>query len=146
VDVARQAHMRHLVEQIQTLEARLREGGGQARIARQHEAGKMTARERITGLTDPGSRFLEIGLLIAYDRYDGQAPSAGIVTGLGRIEGRPAVIVANDATVKAGAWWPETITKILRAQEIAMRNRLPIVYLVDSAGVNLPYQDGIFPP
>src|ERR1022692_4948751 len=137
--------MRHLVEQIQTLEARLREGGGQARIARQHEAGKMTARERITGLTDAGSRFLEIGLLIAYDRYDGQAPSAGIVTGLGRIEGRPAVIVANDATVKAGAWWPETITKILRAQEIAMRNRLPIVYLVDSAGVNLPYQDGIFP-
>src|SRR5271157_4076569 len=137
--------MRHLVEQIQTLEARLREGGGQARIARQHEAGKMTARERITGLTDPGSRFLEIGLLIAYDRYDGQAPSAGIVTGLGRIEGRPAVIVANDATVKAGAWWPETITKILRAQEIAMRNRLPIVYLVDSAGVNLPYQDRIFP-
>ena len=112
--------MRHLVEQIQTLEARLREGGGQARIARQHEAGKMTARERLTGLTDAGSRFLEIGLLIAYDRYDGQAPSAGIVTGLGRIEGRPAVIVANDATVKAGAWWPETITKILRAQEIAI--------------------------
>src|SRR5450759_4253169 len=99
--------MRHLVEQIQTLEARLREGGGQARIDRQHQSGKMTA--------------------------------------LGRIEGRPAVIVANDATVKAGAWWPETITKILRAQEIAMRNHLPIVYLVDSAGVNLPYQDGIFP-
>src|SRR5450759_2012556 len=99
--------MRHLVEQIQTLEARLREGGGQARIDRQHQSGKMTA--------------------------------------LGRIEGRPAVIVANDATVKAGAWWPETITKILRAQEIAMRNRLPIVYQVDSAGVNLPYQDGIFP-
>ena len=137
--------MRHLVEQIGTLEARLRLGGGAARILRQHEAGKMTARERIAGLCDPGCRFLEIGLLIAYDRYDGQAPSAGIVTGLGRIEGRPAVIVANDATVKAGAWWPETITKILRAQEIAMRNRLPIVYLVDSAGVNLPYQDGIFP-
>ncbi len=89
--------------------------------------------------------FLEIGLLIAYDRYDGQAPGAGVVTGLARIEDRPAVIVANDATVKAGAWWPETITKILRAQEIAMRNRLPIVYLVDSAGVNLPLQDGIFP-
>src|SRR5436190_10081405 len=137
--------MRHLVEQIRTLEARLREGGGQARIERQHGAGKMTARERIAGLTDAGSRFLDIGLLIAYDRYDGQAPAAGVVTGLGTIEGRPAVLVANDATVKAGSWWPETITKILRAQEIAMRNRLPIVYLVDSAGVNLPYQDGIFP-
>ena len=89
--------------------------------------------------------FLEIGLLVAYDKYDGQAPAAGVITGLARIEGRPSVIVANDATVKAGAWWPETIHKILRAQEIAMRNRLPIVYLVDSAGVNLPYQDGIFP-
>jgi 3-methylcrotonyl-CoA carboxylase beta subunit len=137
--------MRHLVEQVQALEARLREGGGPERIAKQHKAGKMTARERIAALLDPGSPWIEIGLLIAYDRYDGQAPSAGVVTGLGRVEGRAAVIVANDATVKAGAWWPETITKILRAQEIAMRNRLPIVYLVDSAGVNLPYQDGIFP-
>ena len=137
--------MRHLVEQLRSLEERLRQGGGAARITRQHAAGKMTARERIADLLDPGARFLEIGLLIAYDQYDGQAPGAGVVTGLGRIEGRPAVVVANDATVKAGAWWPETITKILRAQEIAMRNRLPIVYLVDSAGVNLPYQDGIFP-
>ena len=137
--------MRLLIEQLQKLEARLREGGGPARIERQHRAGKMTARERIAALLDPGAFFFEIGLLIAYDRYDGQAPAAGVVTGLGKIEGRPSVIVANDATVKAGAWWPETITKILRAQEIAMRNRLPIVYLVDSAGVNLPYQDGIFP-
>src|SRR5437763_2467382 len=137
--------MRLLVDQLQKLEARLREGGGSSRIERQHRAGKMTARERIAGLLDPGALFLEIGLLIAYDRYDGQAPAAGVVTGLGEIEGRPSVVVANDATVKAGAWWPETITKILRAQEIAMRNRLPIVYLVDSAGVNLPYQDGIFP-
>jgi acetyl-CoA carboxylase carboxyltransferase component len=145
VDVARQAHMRLLVEQLQKLEARLKEGGGASRIDRQHKAGKMTARERIWKLLDPGAFFLEIGLLVAYDRYEGQAPAAGVVTGLGRIEGRPAVVVANDATVKAGAWWPETITKILRAQEIAMRNRLPIVYLVDSAGVNLPYQDGIFP-
>src|SRR6202167_3912257 len=143
--VARAAHMRHLVETLHHLEARLREGGGNERIEKQHRAGKLTARERISSLLDPGARFLEIGLLIAYDKYDGQAPAAGVVTGIGKIEGRPAVIVANDATVKAGAWWPETITKILRAQEIAMRNRVPIVYLVDSAGVNLPYQDGIFP-
>jgi acetyl-CoA carboxylase carboxyltransferase component len=137
--------MRLLVEQLAQLEERLRAGGGTDKIAKQHRAGKMTARERIAGLLDPGARFLEIGLLIAYDQYDGQAPAAGVVTGIGKIEGRPAVIVANDATVKAGSWWPETITKILRAQEIAMRNRTPIVYLVDSAGVNLPYQDGIFP-
>jgi acetyl-CoA carboxylase carboxyltransferase component len=137
--------MRLLVEQLAKLENRLREGGGAVRIEKQHRAGKMTARERIAALLDRGSPFLETGLLIAYDRYDGQAPAAGVVTGVGRIEGRPVVIVANDATVKAGAWWPETIPKILRAQEISMRNRLPIVYLVDSAGVNLPYQDGIFP-
>jgi 3-methylcrotonyl-CoA carboxylase beta subunit len=142
---ARREHMRLLVEQLHKLEERLREGGGKARIERQHRAGKMTARERLAALLDPGSLFLEIGLLIAFDRYLGHAPAAGVVTGVGKIEGRPAVIVANDATVKAGAWWPETITKILRAQEIAMRNRTPIVYLVDSAGVNLPYQDGIFP-
>src|SRR6202050_3456906 len=137
--------MRQLVEDLQTLEDRLRQGGGAKRIEKQHRDGKLTARERIAKLLDPGTLFLEIGLLIAYDLYEGQAPAAGVVTGLGHIEGRPAVVVANDATVKAGAWWPETITKILRAQEIAMRNRVPIVYLVDSAGVNLPYQDGIFP-
>jgi acetyl-CoA carboxylase carboxyltransferase component len=137
--------MRHLVEQLRRLEERLRLGGGTAKIDRQHRDGKMTARERIAALLDPGARFLEIGLLLAWDQYEGQAPAAGVVTGIGRIEGRPAVVVANDATVKAGAWWPETIRKILRAQEVAMRNRVPIVYLVDSAGVNLPYQDGIFP-
>jgi len=137
--------MRHLVEQLEKLADRLREGGGTAKIEKQHRAGKMTARERIAALLDEGGYFLEIGLLVAYDQYDGQAPAAGVVTGVGKIAGRHAVLVANDATVKAGAWWPETITKILRAQEIAMRNRLPIVYLVDSAGVNLPYQDGIFP-
>jgi len=137
--------MRGLVSGIQELEEQLKMGGGAKKIEKQHSEGKLTARERVTHLIDPGSLFLEVGLLIAYDRYDGQAPAAGVVTGLAHIEQRPCVIVANDATVKAGAWWPETIHKILRAQEIAMRNRLPIVYLVDSAGVNLPYQDGIFP-
>ncbi|HYO81838.1 MAG TPA: carboxyl transferase domain-containing protein [Bryobacteraceae bacterium] len=137
--------MRERVEELQRLEDKLKQGGGPAKIEKQHRDGKMTARERIAALADPGSPFLEIGLLVAWDKYDGQAPAAGVVTGITRVEGRPAVIVANDATVKAGAWWPETITKILRAQEIAMRNRLPIVYLVDSAGVNLPLQDGIFP-
>lgn len=137
--------LRRLVQELQALEKQLRTGGGAKKIEKQHKDGKWTARERIDHLIDPESFFVEIGLLIAYDKYEGQAPAAGVVTGLGKIEGRPAVIVANDATVKAGAWWPETITKILRAQEIAMRNRLPIVYLVDSAGVNLPLQDGIFP-
>src|SRR5438034_2023889 len=96
VDIARQGHMRLLIEQLQKLEARLREGGGSSRIERQHRAGKMTARERIAALLDPGASFLEIGLLIAYDRYEGQAPAAGVVTGLGEIEGRAAVVVAND--------------------------------------------------
>src|SRR3954451_14013617 len=137
--------MKQLVEQLQELEDRLRLGGGAKKIEKQHRDGKLTARERIAKLIDHGSMFLEVGLLVAWDRYDRQAPGAGVVTGLARVEGRPCVIVANDATVKAGAWWPETITKILRAQEIAMRNRVPIVYLVDSAGVNLPLQDAIFP-
>jgi acetyl-CoA carboxylase carboxyltransferase component len=137
--------MRGLVAGLQDLEEKLRAGGGPKKIEKQHHDGKLTARERISKLIDPGTFFLEIGLLVAYDKYDGQAPAAGVVTGLATVEGRPTVIVANDATVKAGAWWPETIPKILRAQEIAMRNRLPIVYLVDSAGINLPYQDSIFP-
>src|SRR5690348_15905705 len=142
-DLTRDAHV--LAADLHMLEERLRTGGGVRKIEKQHRDGKLTARERIAHLLDPNPPFLEIGLLIAYDKYDGQAPAAGVVTGIGAIEGRPAVVVANDATVKAGAWWPETITKILRAQEIAMRNRIPIVYLVDSAGVNLPLQDGIFP-
>lgn len=139
------SHMQRLLERLENIERQLRAGGGPKKIEKQHREGKLTARERIAQLIDPGSMFFEVGLLVAYDKYDGQAPAAGVVTGVAKIEGRPAVIVANDATVKAGAWWPETITKILRAQEIAMRNRVPIVYLVDSAGVNLPLQDGIFP-
>src|SRR5690606_41205259 len=99
---------------------------------------KLTARERIALLLDPRTALMEIGLLVAHDQYDGQAPAAGVVTGIGWVHDRPVVIIANDATVKAGSWWPETITKMLRAQALAMRCRVPIVYLGDSAGVNLP--------
>ena len=139
------ARLRDLAAEARALEERLRQGGGPARVARQHEQGKLTARERVDALGDEGSHFLEIGLLVAHDQYDGQAPGAGVVTGIAQVHGREVVVVANDATVKAGSWWPETIRKILRAQEIAMRCRIPIVYLVDSAGVNLPYQGGVFP-
>ena len=137
-------HFEKLVSELTSLEDKLRQGGGRERIDREHAKGKLTARERIQLLFDHDSLFQEIGLLVAYDLYDGQAPAAGVVTGIGRIAGREAVVVANDATVKAGSWWPETVRKILRAQEIAMRCRVPIVYLVDSAGVNLPYQSGVF--
>ncbi|MBT8488158.1 MAG: acyl-CoA carboxylase subunit beta [Gemmatimonadetes bacterium] len=137
--------MGELSAELQELREELREGGGERRIKRQHDQGKLTARERIELLLDEGEPSVEIGMLVAHDKYDGQAPAAGVVTTVGRVEGREVVVVANDATVKAGSWWPETITKILRAQEVAMRCRIPIVYLVDSAGVNLPYQGGVFP-
>ncbi|MFN0106829.1 MAG: acyl-CoA carboxylase subunit beta [Bryobacteraceae bacterium] len=137
--------IRERLTELQALEEKLRAGGGPAKVDKQHRDGKLTARERVEALLDPGTLSFEVGLLVAHDLHDGQAPGAGVVTVVGRIAGRPAVVIANDATVKAGAWWPETITKILRAQEVAMRNRVPIVYLVDSAGVNLPLQDGIFP-
>ena len=139
------SRLRALSDATRELEARLRLGGGPDKIDRQHSQGKLTARERIDALCDRGSSSVEIGLLVAYDEYDGQAPAAGVVTTLSTVSGREVVIVANDATVKAGSWWPETIRKILRAQEIAMRCRIPIIYLVDSAGVNLPYQGGVFP-
>jgi 3-methylcrotonyl-CoA carboxylase beta subunit len=139
------SRLRELSAAARELEARLRLGGGPDKIDRQHAQGKLTARERIEALCDPHTTSFEIGLLVAYDQYDGQAPAAGVVTTVGIVAGREVVIVANDATVKAGSWWPETIKKILRAQEIAMRCRIPIVYLVDSAGVNLPYQGGVFP-
>ncbi|HJQ27400.1 MAG TPA: acyl-CoA carboxylase subunit beta [Blastocatellia bacterium] len=142
---ANREHFQRLVNELKTLEAQLRQGGGPDRIAREHKKGKLTARERIALLFDEGAYFQETGLLIAYDQYEGQAPAAGVVTGVGRISGREAVVVANDATVKAGSWWPETVRKVLRLQEIAMRCRVPVVYLVDSAGVNLPYQSGVFP-
>src|ERR1700732_3080682 len=98
--------MRALVAGLEGLEDRLRAGGGAKKIEKQHNEGKLTARERVAKLIDPGTLFLEIGLLIAHDRYEGQAPAAGVVTGVARIEGRPSVVVANDSTVKAGAWWP----------------------------------------
>ncbi len=137
--------LRILTDEYQKLAATLRQGGGAKRIARMHDQGKLSPRERVERLLDPDSPWLELGLLVAYDQYDGQAPGAGVITGLGIVEGREAVIVSNDSTVKAGSWWPETIKKILRAQEVAMRQRIPIIYLVDSAGVNLPYQGGVFP-
>ncbi|MFD2037010.1 acyl-CoA carboxylase subunit beta [Belliella marina] len=122
-------------------------GGGEKRIAKEHEKGKLTARERIDYLVDPASDFLEIGALAADGMYEeeGGCPSAGVVTGIGHVKGRMCMIVANDATVKAGAWFPMTAKKNLRAQEIAMENRIPIIYLVDSAGVFLPMQNEIFP-
>lgn len=122
-------------------------GGGESKIKKQHDKGKLTARERIARLIDEGSEFLEVGEFAGdgmYKEYGG-CPSAGVITGIGYIQGRQAVIVANDATVKAGAWFPITAKKNLRAQEISMENKLPIVYLVDSAGVFLPMQDEIFP-
>ena len=142
---ARASRLTALTEEYATLADRLRAGGGAARAQRMHEQGRLAPRERVERLLDPDSPWLELGLLVAYDQYDGQAPGAGVITGIGVAEGREIVVVANDSTVKAGSWWPETIRKMLRAQEVAMRQRIPIVYLVDSAGVNLPYQGGVFP-
>ncbi len=140
-----QSRLRELTDEYLRLETKLKLGGGPEKIDKIHKQGKLTARERIEKLLDPDTFSQEIGLLVAYDEYGGQAPAAAVVTVVGTIQGRECVVVANDATIKAGAWYPETIKKILRAQEIAMRNRVPIVYLVDSAGVNLPYQGGVFP-
>jgi len=126
---------------------RVYEGGGKKRQEKQRSKGKMTARERIDFLLDDGAQVIEIGALAAYDMYEeeGGAPSAGVVVVMGYVSGRLCVVVANDATVKAGAWFPMTGKKNLRAQEIAMENHIPIIYLVDSAGVYLPMQDEIFP-
>ena len=122
-------------------------GGGKEKIEKQHKKGKLTARERIDYLIDKKSNFLELGALVADEMYEeyGGCPAAGVIMGIGYVSGKQCLIVANDATVKAGAWFPITAKKNLRAQEIAMENRLPIIYLVDSAGVFLPLQDEIFP-
>ncbi|HLX12237.1 MAG TPA: carboxyl transferase domain-containing protein, partial [Bacteroidota bacterium] len=139
--------LEQLLRDLRAKEEIVKLGGGKAAIEKHHSRGKLTARERIAKLIDPGSSFLEIGLFAAYGMYEeyGGAPSSGTVFGIGKIHGRNVVIVANDATVKAGAWFPITCKKNLRAQEISMENRLPIVYLVDSAGVFLPLQSEIFP-
>src|SRR5690606_36639428 len=142
--VARPGRLRELTREYLELADRLREGGGQSRVDRMHARGQLAPRERVAGLLDPGAPWFELGLLVAWDQYEGQAPGAGVITGVGVVEGRECVVVANDSTVKAGSWWPETIRKILRAQEVAKRQRMPIIYLVDSAGVNLPYQGGVF--
>lgn len=139
--------MRHLVDQLKFRLSKIEQGGGEKSAAKQREQGKMLARERIEYLIDKGSSFYEIGAFAAdgmYAEYGG-CPAAGVVGGIGYVSKRQCVIVANDATVKAGAWFPMTGKKNLRFQEIAMENRLPIIYLVDSAGVFLPMQDEIFP-
>src|SRR5689334_15059682 len=143
------------VERMQALVGELRErtravgergaGGDDRSIARHRERGKLPVRERIDRLIDPGSAFLELSALAATGLYDDDAPSAGIVTGLGTIEGTTCVIVANDATVKGGTYYPMTVKKHLRAQEVALENRLPCVYLVDSGGAFLPLQADVFP-
>lgn len=139
--------MKNLLRKIDALSKEVREGGGKKAIDKLHSQGKLHCRERINLLIDRDSEFLEIGLFTAYGMYEeyGGAPSSGTVFGIGKIHGRDCVIVANDATVKAGSWFPITCKKNLRAQEIAMENRLPIIYLVDSAGVFLPLQEDIFP-
>jgi acetyl-CoA carboxylase carboxyltransferase component len=141
----KKSRLLELSEEFERLERKLKLGGGVEKIEKIHKQGKLTARERIDLLLDKNEYQQEIGLLVAYDEYKGQAPAAAVVTSIGKIHGRECVVVANDATIKAGAWYPETIKKILRAQEVAMRCRVPIIYLVDSAGVNLPYQGGVFP-
>lgn len=138
---------KQLVYEVKTRLKKIFAGGGEKAAAKQKEKGKMLARERISYLLDPESQWLEIGAFAAEDMYQdvGGCPSAGVVTGIGYVSGRQCMIVANDATVKAGAWFPMTAKKNLRAQEVAMENRLPVIYLVDSAGVFLPMQDEIFP-
>ncbi len=137
--------MQQLVAELRDRLSRAREGGGAKYVERHREQGKLPVRERIERLLDPGSPFLELSPLAATDMYDDDAPAAGIVTGIGRVSGREVMIVANDATVKGGTYFPMTVKKHLRAQEIALQNRLPCVYLVDSGGAFLPLQAEVFP-
>ncbi len=139
------AHMDGLVARLRERLAEARQGGGEEAVARHRAQDKGLVRERIERLLDPATPFLEIGALAAFDLYEGQAPSAGIVCGIGRVRGREVMVVANDATVKGGTYFPLTVKKHLRAQEIALENRLPCVYLVDSGGAFLPMQAEVFP-
>jgi len=141
----RRERMEGLVGELRERTALVSAGGGEKATERHRSRGKLTARERIDRLVDPGGAFLELNALAAWDLYDGQAPGAGIVTGIGVVEGRECVIVANDATVKGGSYFPLTVKKHLRAQEIAAQNELPCIYLVDSGGAFLPLQDEVFP-
>ncbi len=136
---------RSLADQLRERTATAALGGPEASRKRHSSRGKLLPRERVERLLDPGSPFLEIGALAAFDLYHGEAPGAGVITGIGRVSGREVMIVANDATVKGGAYFPMTVKKHLRAQEIAQQNRLPCVYLVDSGGANLPHQAEVFP-
>src|SRR5437660_8996154 len=137
--------MEELVAELRDRTSRVARGGGEQALEKHRARGKLTARERIDRLVDPDTAFLELSALAAWGMYDGQAPGAGIVTGIGVVMGRECVIVANDATVKGGTYYPITVKKHLRAQEIARQNRLPCLYLVDSGGANLPNQDEVFP-
>jgi acetyl-CoA carboxylase carboxyltransferase component len=141
----RHERMAALVAELRERTAAVARGGGEKSVERHRSRGKLTARERIDRLVDPDTAFLELNALAAYDLYDGQAPSAGIVTGIGVVEGRECVIVANDATVKGGSYFPLTVKKHLRAQEVAAQNALPCLYLVDSGGAFLPLQAEVFP-
>ena len=145
VFATREARMTALVQELRERTAQVAAGGGEASVERHRSRGKLPARERVDRLVDPGSAFLELNALAAWDVYEGQAPSAGIVTGIGIVEGRACVIVANDATVKGGTYFPLTVKKHLRAQEVAEQNHLPCIYLVDSGGAFLPLQDEVFP-
>jgi 3-methylcrotonyl-CoA carboxylase beta subunit len=142
---ANACHHRKLAEELLERRAKVREGGPEKSRKLHHERGKLTARERIERLLDPETPFLELGMLAAWGMYDDEVPSAGVITGLGCVRGLPCVIVANDATVKGGTYYPLTIRKHIRAQEIALENNLPIIYLVDSGGVFLPMQSEVFP-
>ncbi len=140
-----EAFNRELVAELRAHAAQVALGGPEEQRVRHQKRGKLLARDRIDMLLDPGSPFLEIGQLAAHGLYNNEAPSAGIVTGIGRVAGREVMVVANDATVKGGAYFPMTVKKHLRAQEIALENRLPCCYLVDSGGANLPHQAEVFP-